>query len=214
MMMRFMKATAVILLMVSSFAVMAATLSPAQSLIRASTDRMITAINTNEEGVKDDAAQVVVLAERYVLDNFDFVRISQLALGKHWRKSTREQKIRFVKAFRQLLVRTYTRAILEYADFKINYLNDRGDITTGRIKVRTEVEQPGGTPIPLDYDLYLNKQGQWKVYGIAIDGVNLVANYRTSFSAEVRRSKGMDGLLDKLEERNREAAKKGRLENG
>ena len=66
-----------------------------------------------------------------------------------------------------------------------------------------QVDQPGGFPIPITYSLYL-KDGAWKVYDIQIDGISLVANYRTSFNNEIR-NKGLDNLIKTLQKRNTQA---------
>ena len=68
--------------------------------------------------------------------------------------------------------------------------------------VRTEVEQAGGFPIPIDYRLHQNSS-DWKVFDVVIDGVSLVTNYRTSFAKEIR-SGGLDSLINTLAKRNQE----------
>jgi len=45
----------------------------------------------------------------------------------------------------------------------------------------------------------------WKVYDITIEGVSLVTNYRGQFSNEIRQG-GMDGLIQKLVEKNKSNA--------
>ncbi len=50
------------------------------------------------------------LVENYILPAIDQQKIAKLALGKHWKKATREQKIAFIETFRDLQVRTYTGA--------------------------------------------------------------------------------------------------------
>ena len=47
----------------------------------------------------------------------------------------------------------------------------------------------------------------WKVYDVAIEGVSLVQNYRSTFSGEVQRG-GIDGLIGALEAKNRQLAQK------
>ena len=67
--------------------------------------------------------------------------------------------------------------------------------TDDDVLVRTEVKQNGGAPnIPINYSFYKNKDDAWKVYDVTIDGVSLVANYRSVYAAKVR-EQGMDGLL-------------------
>ena len=70
--------------------------------------------------------------------------------------------------------------------------------------MRTVVNEPGGPPVPIEYRMYL-KDAAWKVYDITIDGISLVANYRSSFAAEIRRG-GVDRLINTLQARNRGGA--------
>ena len=64
------------------------------------------------------------------------------------------------------------------------------------VVVKSEVKQPGGQAIPIDYSMYQTAFG-WKVYDVSIDGVSLVTNYRSSFSTKIRQS-GIDGLISQL----------------
>ena len=73
-----------------------------------------------------------------------------------------------------------------------------------QVTVKTQILQPGGQPIGVDYTL--EQMGDvWKVYDITIEGVSLVTNYRGQFSNEVRQG-GMDGLIQKLVEKNKSNA--------
>ena len=62
--------------------------------------------------------------------------------------------------------------------------------------MRSEIRQPGGQPIPINYSMYRTAFG-WKVYDVVIDGVSLVTNYRASFSSAIRKG-GIDGLIRTL----------------
>jgi len=87
--------------------------------------------------------------------------------------------------------------LLEYTDQNIDYLPFHAATSAKRVTVRTQVSQAGGPPIPINYSMFLNKAGKWKVYDISVDGVSLVTNYRTSFASEIR-SGGIDKLLEHL----------------
>ena len=73
------------------------------------------------------------------------------------------------------------------------------------VVVHSEIRQPGGQPIPIDYSMYKTAFG-WKVYDVSIDGVSLVTNYRSSFATTIRQ-KGIDGLIKALEEQTARGAK-------
>jgi phospholipid transport system substrate-binding protein len=69
------------------------------------------------------------------------------------------------------------------------------------VLVRTEVLQPGGKPVQLDYSLEKQEQG-WKVYDVVVAGISLVTNYRDQFNQEVRNG-GIDGLIAAIAAKNR-----------
>lgn len=171
-----------------------------QVLVYQSSEKMIAALKENSEEIKEDPQKLYRLIEDILLVNFDFRKMSQLALGKNWRKATEDQKNRFTDEFRLLLVRTYSTAMIEYADQEIKYLPFKGDLAKKKAKVDMQVIQAGGPAIPMRANLYMNGEA-WKVYDVKIDGISLVTNYRTTFSAEIRNN-GMEGVIDSLAKRN------------
>lgn len=170
-----------------------------QELVRDTSSRMLSALRDEREEIVSNPGRLYELVADIVLPYFDFERMSQWVLGKNWRTVTPEQRVRFVEQFRKLLVRTYGTALSDYADEKIIYLphSDSGDNV--KVTVRTEIEQ-GGSTIPIHYSMYNSKDG-WKVYDVAISGVSLVTNYRSTF-ASIIRGEGMDSLIDQLVKRN------------
>lgn len=170
-----------------------------QELVRDTSSRMLSALRDERKEIASNPGRLYELVADIVLPYFDFERMSQWVLGKNWRTATPEQRVRFVEQFRKLLVRTYGTALSDYADEKIIYLphSDSGDGV--KVTVRTEIEQ-GGSTIPIYYSMYNSKDG-WKVYDVAISGVSLVTNYRSTF-ASIIRGEGMDSLIDQLVKRN------------
>ncbi len=176
----------------------------AQELVQQTSERMITAINAEHDTIKQNPERLYALVEEIVLPHFDFRRMSSWVLGKHWRGATEEQKEQFTREFRTLLVRTYATAMSEYSGQKIAYLPVKAAPDATEVTVRTEIEQPGSPSIPISYNLFL-KEGTWKVQDVVIDNTSLVANYRSSFSSEVKRD-GLDALISKLAARNQHKA--------
>ena len=174
-------------------------------LVQQTSKEMIDAIKKDRDTIDKDKNRLFELVEKIVLPHFDFERMSKLVLGKYWRRASDEQRRDFTAEFKFLLVRTYATAMLEYTDQKITYLPVRSEQGASEVVVQTEVDQNGGFPIPIDYKMFKNDQGQWKVYEVAIDGVGLVINYRSSFATEIRGKEGLDGLIKTLKQRNAEA---------
>ncbi|MFT7235882.1 MAG: phospholipid transport system substrate-binding protein [Methylophagaceae bacterium] len=175
--------------------------SEPQALVKDASDRMVQALKDNKDKIEQDPSFVYGLVDAILIPNFDFAKMSKLALGKNWRKANAQQRERFIGEFRLLLVRTYSTAMLEYSDEEIVFLPFRDDLAKKRVKVRMEVLQTGGPSIPMGLSMYLNKDNAWKVYDVKIDGISLVTNYRSSFAAEIRQG-GMEKLIDDLASRN------------
>lgn len=190
---------AVALLLLSSPALQAS--AEAQQLVIDTSTRVLERLRQDQENLQANPELIYPLVEDLVLPHFDFERMSIWVLGKNWRKADSQQQQQFIDAFRTLLVRTYAKALLEYTDQEIKYLPFHAEEDAKRVTVRTEIAQPGGVNIPLNYSMFLNEKGKWKVYDISVDGVSLVTNYRTSFASEIRQG-GIAKLLDRLAEMN------------
>ena len=152
--------------------------------------------------------QNFVKVTQYVNDviypHTDFDKIAPLVLGKHWKTATTGEQERFKHEFQTLLIRTYSRAFVEYNDWTIRYLPLEMLDAATKVIVKTEVQQPSLNPVDVNYRMFLSK-GKWKVYDIMIDGVSLVTNYRTSFSEEIQRKGSLSVVIDELAKRNLEA---------
>lgn len=177
----------------------------AVKLVSDTTDAIKLAIKKDQDALSKDRERLMALVDAIVLPHFDFAKMSSWALGKSWEKASDSQKKIFASEFRKLLVRTYAAALLDNVDRKISILPLADDANSDKVIVRTEAEQDGGFPIPLNYKMHLNGK-DWKVYDVVIDGVSLVANYRTSFAREIRKS-GIDSVIASLQKRNESAIK-------
>lgn len=180
--------------------VLAADLPPDQ-LAKNTTQEVLAILKADKEIQGGNLQKVYELVEAKVLPHFDFNRMTQLAVGKHWNGSTPQQKQALVKEFRALLVRTYSTALTEFSSQSIEFKPLTMKAEDIEVTVRTEIKQPGGKPIPIDYSMYKTSFG-WKVFDVAIDGVSLVINYRGSFASTIRQS-GIDGLIALLQAKSR-----------
>lgn len=172
-----------------------------QALVETAIDNVLTELKNNADEIKENPNKIYELVQTKLIPYFDFDKMSKLALGKNWRKASDEQRTRFVEEFRLLLVRTYSTALSEYAGQDIRFLPFKGDLTKKKAKVEMEIVQTGGASIPMSLSIFQNKQDEWKVYDVKVDGISLVTNYRSSFSSEIRKD-GMDKLIERLAERN------------
>lgn len=154
-----------------------------------------------------DVGKIMQLVDSKIMPNVNFQRMTAATVGPAWRQATPEQKQRLQDEFKQLLVRTYAGALDQVSDQTVVIKPFRGSPTDQEVLVRTEV-RGRGEPVQLDYRLEKTPgQGYgWKVYNLNVMGVWLVDTYRTQFAQEIN-SKGIDGLIATLAERNKSGAK-------
>ena len=172
------------------------------AMIKKVTDDVLTIVRQDKDIQRGNTRKAIELVEAKVLPNFNFQRMTALAMGRDWSKATPEQKKRLSDEFKTLLVRTYSNALTGYKDQTIRYKPTKMQNGDTDVVVKTEVVQPGSKPIPLDYSLEKNEAG-WKVYDVIVAGVSLVTNYRDTFNQEVR-ANGIDGLIQMLANKNKQ----------
>ncbi|MBP6654099.1 MAG: ABC transporter substrate-binding protein [Propionivibrio sp.] len=177
-------------------------------LIKNVTDEVLTIVRQDKDIQGGNARKAIELVEVKVLPHFDFKRMTALAMGRDWKKASDEQKKLLSEEFKTLLVRTYSNALTGYKDQTIRYAPLKMQSGDSEVVIKTEVLQPGGRPIQLNYSVEKQAEG-WKVFDVVVAGVSLVTNYRDTFNQEVR-ANGIDGLLQMLVNKNKqlEAGKK------
>jgi phospholipid transport system substrate-binding protein len=179
-------------------------LLPPQQVIQETSDKLQRSLQQKQ--FKDDFVKATKLVEEIINPHVDFDRVSYMILGKYWKPASPDQRERFKKEFRTLLVRTYTTAFTEYANWTIRYLPLRMDPDDKRVVVHTQILQPGAQPVGVDYRM-VKSDGRWKVYDVLIEGISLVQNYRTSFTEEIARSGSLEDFIDHIAQRNSTAMK-------
>jgi phospholipid transport system substrate-binding protein len=171
------------------------------ALVKSVTDEVLDIIRKDKDIKAGSTKRAIELVEQKVLPHFNFTRMTALAVGKDWRQATPEQQKVLTVEFRDLLVRTYSNALIAYKNETVDYRPFKIQPGETDVTVRTQIHQAGARqPITLDYSLEKNGNA-WKVYDVVVAGVSLVTNYRSSFATEIRNG-GIDGLIKTLKAKN------------
>lgn len=171
------------------------------ALVKSVTDEVLDIIRKDKDIKAGSTRRAIELVEQKVLPHFNFTRMTALAVGKDWRQATPEQQKVLTEEFRDLLVRTYSNALIAYKNESVDYRPFKMQPGETDVTVRTQIHQAGARqPITLDYSLEKNGSA-WKVYDVVVAGVSLVTNYRSSFATEIRNG-GIDGLIKTLKAKN------------
>jgi len=148
-------------------------------------------------------------AVRKIADEiFDFSETARRALGQHWQQRTATERDEFIKLFADLLEHSYVSKIELFDGEKIGYTGDT--IQDDQATVKTKIITRQGSEIPVNYRMH-QKGDRWLVYDVEIEGVSLIANYRSQFNKIIRAS-SYDELVRKLKTRQGEVTNDARAE--
>jgi len=195
---RFFAAIAAVFL--STMNVQAAEMLAPDVLVKNTATNVLEVIKSDKDIQAGDNKKIVSITEEKIVPHFDFERMSRLVLGRAWKAASKEQQTKFTAEFRNLLVRTYSVALAKYRNQSIEYKPFKMAAADDDVVVKTQIIQPGGQSIPIDYALEKGDT-EWKVYDVKIDGISLVTNYRGQFSNELKQG-NMDALIQKLVDKN------------
>ncbi|HQR03729.1 MAG: ABC transporter substrate-binding protein [Proteobacteria bacterium] len=171
------------------------------TLVKNVTNEVLDILRKDKDIQGGSTRKVQDLVETRILPNFDFQRMTALAVGRDWRQASPAQQQALIGEFRTLLVRTYANSLTAYKNQAIDFKPFRSAPGDTEATVRTEIRQPGTKPIGLSYVLEKGSGG-WKVFDVVIADVSLVSSYRDQFRQEIS-AVGIDGLIRSLQAKNK-----------
>ena len=174
------------------------------ALVKRVSQEVIDAVKANKDLQSGNQKQVLELVETKILPYVNFQRMTSLAAGRYWRDASADQQKRLTQEFRTLLIFTYSGALSQIKNQKIEFKPTRYDAADTEVEVRSQVIQARGEPVQLNYRLE-KVPGGWKIYDINVLGAWLVETYKGNFAAEISKN-GIDGLIRMLADKNQKLA--------
>jgi phospholipid transport system substrate-binding protein len=171
------------------------------ALIKRVASDVVATLKSDKDLQAGNKQKLHALVEGKIATNFDFMRMTALAMGRNWSKATPEQQTQLAQEFKTLLIRTYSGALANYQNHVMEFKPLKMQPSDTDVLVRTTVTAPGGQPIPIDYNLEKKSDG-WRAYDVTVGGVSLVTNYREEFNNAIRDA-GVDGLIKSLQTKNK-----------
>lgn len=114
---------------------------------------------------------------------FDVPEMARSALARHWAGRSGPERGEFVRRFTELLERSYVEQIEHSAGGRLVYVSE--SIDGDHAAVSSKIVTAGRTEIPVEYRLARTRR-RWAVYDVSIEGVSLVASYRSRFDRIIR----------------------------
>ncbi len=182
---------------VAAFAAAANTGDPYEWVVDLS-NRVLDKIKGDAALRDGNVARIQELVDGTIKPNVDFRMVTRMTIGPRWRQATPEQREELQKLFEQLLIRVYSGGLKQITDNVCELRPSRNRLVSDDMVVRTLLKSPSEPkPIAMDYRIYKNKEGQWKIIDMNVEGIWMVENYHAQF-ASVLNEGGVEGLIKEL----------------
>ena len=174
------------------------------ALVKKISSEVIDTAKTDAAIQAGDVNKVIALVDTKVMTSVNFEVMTRSAVGPKWREATPEQRGKLQAEFKTLLVRVYAGALTQIKDQTVEITKTQPVPQSTQVVVQSEVR---GKAEPIKLDYRLDKfADDWKIIDVNVGGIWLVTSYRSQFAQELGNG-GIDGLIGKLSERNKAAAK-------
>ncbi|HTO57019.1 MAG TPA: ABC transporter substrate-binding protein [Pseudomonadales bacterium] len=157
------------------------------AVIQTATNSLIKVINDGKTYFDKDPDRFYGEIQKVLDPTVDFAKFAQGVMAVYYKRATTEQRDRFQSTFKSGLVRTYGKALLDFGDEKIDVLppgkpREKPDRDT----VKMEIHSKDGKVYPVLYSMRLCDDGQWRMYNILINGINMGITYRNQFASAMK----------------------------
>lgn len=143
------------------------------------------------------------IAFRRILDEgFDLALIGRYAMGRYWRRATREQRSEYIKLFKDFIVVTYIARLGEYSGETLRVVSSRRDDQD--TIVLSEIVMEGRPSIRVDWRVRndASNGSESKIIDVVVEGISMLLTQRDEFASVIQRSGGnVEGLLARLREK-------------
>ena len=177
-----------------SFAVPAAAAGPGETM-RETIDQVLAVLN--DSSLDEDQRRASI--EEIAYARFDMYKMSKLVLGHPWKRFSPQQKEEYVAEFKKYLANNYSGRINRYDQETVEILQVREE-PRGDVTVRTRIVGGEFEDTLVDYRMR-QKDEEWLVIDVVIEGISMVSNFRDQFKEVLSRG-GPEHLLEKLREKN------------
>ena len=131
----------------------------------------------------------IINERKDIISYVDTNKMARIILGKKRNSFSKEQMKEFVDMFEVVIAQSYNRFILN-SKRKIDLLSTEYSGSIAVVSGRLD-------GLNVKFMLYLDKQQEWKIYNLVIDGINYGILYRTIYKESIEMC-GVEEFLLKL----------------
>ena len=133
------------------------------------------------------------------LDAFDNYYISRFVLGRYWKRLDSNMKKQFVESFNDYIVFTYAP---KFKGWEGTFKATDSLLENNYYNVKMDVLNKDGPTLQFMWKIYLDKNKNFKILDVNIDGVSMLVTQRAEFMSVIKNNpKGVIGLIEAMEKK-------------
>jgi phospholipid transport system substrate-binding protein len=165
-------------------------------VVRGVTDQLMAEVEANRQYLDTDPDKFYAAVGGVLEPVVDFKFIAMSVMGPYSKKAAPEQKDQFVEAFKGGLINIYAKGMAGFGDLEIVVLPPEGDISgQRRVSVVQEVRGDDGGVNRISYTMGKNREGEWKLINVVLNGINLGKTFRSQFMQAMKKQGDLNQVI-------------------
>ena len=145
-----------------------------------------------------DSERIVNFRNLY-LDSFDNYYISRFVLGQYWKRLDSNMRKQFIESFNDYIVNTYAP---KFKGWEGTFKATDSLLENNYYNVKMNVLNKDGPTLQFMWKIYLDKNKNFKILDVNIDGVSMLVTQRAEFMSVIKNNpKGVIGLIEAMEKK-------------
>jgi phospholipid transport system substrate-binding protein len=133
------------------------------------------------------------------LDAFDNYYISRFVLGQYWKRLDSKMRKQFVESFNNYIVTTYAP---KFKGWEGTFKATDSLLENNYYNVKMNVLNKDGPTLKFMWKIYLDKNKNFKILDVNIDGVSMLVTQRAEFMSVIKNNpKGVIGLIEAMDKK-------------
>ena len=133
------------------------------------------------------------------LDSFDNYYISRFVLGQYWKRLDSNMRKQFIESFNDYIVNTYAP---KFKGWEGTFKATDSLLENNYYNVKMNVLNKDGPTLKFMWKIYLDKNKNFKILDVNIDGVSMLVTQRAEFMSVIKNNpKGVIGLIEAMEKK-------------
>ena len=171
-------------------------------IVQETAEQVLEVLKNDEEAIRVNPNKINELVNQIILPVCDLERMSKYILAKHWKTASIEQRSRFTNEFKQMLIRTYGKHMVEYSNAEFKVLPGKNTDKKLYQTVNTEMNLKNGTkPLMVSYVFRVSEESS-KIVDVRVEGMSILKTFRTAFTYEIAET-SLDELIERIANTNR-----------